>query len=164
SELETSELEMSEPRSSILESHLPVLETQVAPTAHPWSSWGDLGIAVRRIVSAAADRVGTAAPKVRRWATVDLRTWGKRVSSPLGALIIIALVLAGLVSFALFAPSGETPATTGSMPDIGSTSTQPNVPAATQSFGNQIAQFVWDKDGAKHFTFTAKQVMWEPVK
>jgi len=39
-----------------------------------------------------------------------------------------------------------------------------NVPNATQSYGNQLAKYVADPDGAKHFTFTAKQVMWEPVK
>lgn len=45
----------------------------------------------------------------------------------------------------------------------GSTSTA-NVPAATLSYGGLPATYVTDPDGAKHFTFTAEQVMWQPVK
>jgi FtsP/CotA-like multicopper oxidase with cupredoxin domain len=36
-----------------------------------------------------------------------------------------------------------------------------NVPNATQENGNQPATYTRDADGAKHFTFTAKQVMWD---
>jgi FtsP/CotA-like multicopper oxidase with cupredoxin domain len=39
-----------------------------------------------------------------------------------------------------------------------------NVPNATQQFGGQPASYVLDRDGARHFYFTAKQVMWEVVK
>jgi len=46
-----------------------------------------------------------------------------------------------------------------------STSTAPsNVPNAAQDYGNQLAKYTIDADGAKHFTLTAMQVMWEPVK
>lgn len=38
-----------------------------------------------------------------------------------------------------------------------------NVPNATQSYGNQILPYTIDKDGAKHFTMTAEQVMWDVV-
>src|SRR5579859_1319132 len=51
-------------------------------------------------------------------------------------------------------------ANTGSTSD---TSTQ-QVPDATQTSGNQLATFTVDADGAKHFTLTAEQVMWEVVK
>jgi len=127
----------------------------------PWNSWRDLAIVARQ-------QWRQQAPRVRKWASVDARTWGRRITTPLGTLVIVALVLLGLVSYALVGPFGgaDTSSGSGGMPNMGGTSaqTQPSVPAATQSFGNQLAQFVWDKDGAKHFTFTAKQVMWEPVK
>ncbi len=45
-----------------------------------------------------------------------------------------------------------------------SAATQANVPDATQQYGNQPAKFVMDPDGAKHFTLTAEQVMWQPLK
>lgn len=38
-----------------------------------------------------------------------------------------------------------------------------HVPDATQQYGNQPAKYVIDADGAKHFTLTAEQVMWQPV-
>ena len=42
-------------------------------------------------------------------------------------------------------------------------STTANVPLATQKYGNQLAKYTIDSDGAKHFTLTASQVMWTPV-
>jgi FtsP/CotA-like multicopper oxidase with cupredoxin domain len=46
-----------------------------------------------------------------------------------------------------------------------SSSTAPaNVPNATQEYGGQLATYVVDPDGAKHFSFTAEQVMWEVIK
>jgi FtsP/CotA-like multicopper oxidase with cupredoxin domain len=39
-----------------------------------------------------------------------------------------------------------------------------HVPNATEDYGNQLAKYTVDADGAKHFTFTAKQVMWSPLK
>jgi len=36
-----------------------------------------------------------------------------------------------------------------------------NVPDATQEYGGQLATYTRDPDGAKHFTFTAEQVMWD---
>jgi len=35
-----------------------------------------------------------------------------------------------------------------------------NVPNATQNYGDQLAPYTIDPDGAKHFTLTASQVMW----
>ncbi len=127
----------------------------------PWTSWQDLAAVVRQ-------QWQQQAPRVRKWAAVDARTWGRRVTTPLGTLVIVAIALLGLVTYALVGPFGgaDTGSNSGGTPNMGGTGTQtqPSVPAATQPFGNQLAQFVWDKDGAKHFTFTAKQVMWEPVK
>jgi FtsP/CotA-like multicopper oxidase with cupredoxin domain len=51
----------------------------------------------------------------------------------------------------------------GSMSSSGS-QLPANVPDATQQYGNQPARFVIDADGAKHFTLTAEQVLWQPVK
>lgn len=38
-----------------------------------------------------------------------------------------------------------------------------NIPNATQEYGNQLATYKLDADGAKHFTLTARQVMWDVV-
>lgn len=150
--------------SGMRREQLPMLETQLPPAAHPWNSWSASWALLRRLACGAAEHARQSAPEARRWVAVDLKTWGRRLISPLGALIIVAIVLSGVASYALFAPSEETATTPGGLPGMGSTSAQANVPAATQSFGNQVAPFVWDQDGAKHFTFTAQQVMWEPLK
>ncbi len=127
----------------------------------PWTSWRDLATLAR-------EQWQRQSPRARTWVAVDARTWGRRLITPLGTLIVVGVVLLSLVAYALLGPFGGNGASASSsgMPGMGQTSapTQPSVPAATQSFGNQMAQFVWDTDGAKHFTFTAKQVMWEPVK
>jgi FtsP/CotA-like multicopper oxidase with cupredoxin domain len=132
----------------------------------PWDSWSDLGSVARELGRGTVAYALRTAPRVRQWAAADIRTWGRRVISPLGTLVVVALVLLGLVGYAMFAPADDASTTgSGGMSGMGSTTTTaPAVPAATQSYGNQVAQFVWDSDGAKHFTFTAKQVMWEPVK
>ena len=112
---------------------------------------------------------------LRRWLAVDIGTWGSRIASPLGALTVAALLIVGVGGYALGSSmigtsSPGTPSATapsGSGMNMGGTSAQAttaNVPNATQSQGGQLATYVLDKDGAKHFTFTAKQVMWEPVK
>lgn len=46
---------------------------------------------------------------------------------------------------------------------MGSDTQNANVPDATQNYGNQILPYTIDKDGAKHFTMTAEQVMWDVV-
>ncbi|GLV53651.1 hypothetical protein KDH_05030 [Dictyobacter sp. S3.2.2.5] len=51
---------------------------------------------------------------------------------------------------------------TMSMSDSSSNSADTaNVPLATQKYGDQPATYKVDADGAKHFTLTAEQVMWE---
>lgn len=109
------------------------------------------------------------------WFRVDGATWVRRLTSPLGALTIVALLVAGLAGYGLGVGFGGGDAATA--PNSSSSSngdgmsssnsgaaTQSKVPAATQQYGGQVASFVLDPDGAKHFTFTAKQVMWEPLK
>lgn len=109
------------------------------------------------------------------WFRVDGATWVRRLTSPLGALAIVALLVAGLAGYGLgvgFGGASEVTTAPGSSSSSGDgmshsgsgATTQGNVPAATQQVGGQVAKFVLDRDGAKHFTFTAKQVMWEPLK
>jgi manganese oxidase len=109
--------------------------------------------------------------RAQRWLGVDLRTWGRRIASPLGALTVAALLMVALGGYALGTAHGgstnaaNASASSSSGMNMGSTSSTPsNVPNATQDYGNQIAKYVLDPDGAKHFTFTAVQVMWQPVK
>lgn len=103
--------------------------------------------------------------------------WGRRLTSPLGAIAIAVVLIIGLIGFGLGAVAngtGNTTTTQGStasqspdgMGDMGGTSntSTAKVPNATQQYGNQLAKYVVDSDGAKHFTFTAQQVMWEPLK
>jgi FtsP/CotA-like multicopper oxidase with cupredoxin domain len=114
---------------------------------------------------------------LRRWAAVDAWTWGNRLTSPLGVLVLAALLIVGLGGYSLGAALNRGSATAGSgarssttsssMPMGGSSAsaaTAASVPNATQEYGNQLAKYTTDADGAKHFTFTAEQVMWEPVK
>lgn len=105
---------------------------------------------------------------VGRWLAAGPGAWGRRAVSPVGALLVAGLVLLGIINYAIFSAGGSTAGTThASSSSTGHSPAQmavPNVPDATQSFGNQPAKFVLDADGAKHFTFTAEQVMWQPVK
>jgi FtsP/CotA-like multicopper oxidase with cupredoxin domain len=95
-------------------------------------------------------------------------------SSPLVVPFIAFLIIASLLLFGIgisLSTASNTTSTSGSTSSNGSMSDQsnaatpaPNVPNATQNYGNQPAQYVVDPDGAKHFTFTAEQVMWEVTK
>src|SRR5690348_383923 len=110
------------------------------------------------------------------WFRADRGAWARRVTSPLGALAIVALLITGLAGYGLGVGFGGTteaataPGSTsassgdGMSSSSGGAAAQSKVPAATQQVGGQVATFVLDRDGAKHFTFTAKQVMWEPLK
>jgi len=60
--------------------------------------------------------------------------------------------------------SGATTQASSSSMTTSSQITPGTVPNATQEYGGQQAAFVLDKDGVKHFTLTAEQVMWEVVK
>jgi manganese oxidase len=120
--------------------------------------------------------------------------WWRGIRSPLIITIISVVVMVALVSFSIGSTvtsssggssstaasssgSSSTDSSSNSSMSMGSSSngsmsmgstsatqTTANVPNATQSFGNQPAKYVIDKDGVKHFTLTAQQVMWEPVK
>ena len=106
--------------------------------------------------------------------TVAQGHWWQGFVSPVGALFIAIILMASLVSFGIGASltsnanaNGNASSSSNSSSNTGTTSATPapaNVPNATQDYGNQLAHYVVDPDGAKHFTFTAEQVMWEVVK
>jgi FtsP/CotA-like multicopper oxidase with cupredoxin domain len=103
--------------------------------------------------------------------------WRRGITSPLAVVFIAVVLMVGLLAYGLGASmtssptSGSSPATassTNSSDSMNTSSTQttpaPNVPNATQNSGNQLLAYSIDPDGTKHFTMTAKQVMWEVVK
>jgi manganese oxidase len=103
------------------------------------------------------------------------RGWWRGMVSPIGVLFIAVVLMIALFSFGLGASlashsnsvsSPQSSSSSSSSTDTSNTSSAPttNVPNATQEYGNQPAKYVVDPDGAKHFTFTAEQVMWEVVK
>jgi manganese oxidase len=81
-------------------------------------------------------------------------------------VVMVALLSYGVgAMMTLNANSTSSAGSTGSssMSSMSSSSTTDtaNVPNATQEFGGQPATYTRDPDGAKHFTFTAEQVMWD---
>ncbi len=102
------------------------------------------------------------------------RAPGRVLASPLGVLFLSCLLMVALVSFGLGASAtaqgtqsggtGTRPASSSSMGGSSTSAMSAHVPNATQQYGGQPATYVLDSDGAKHFTFTAEQVMWEVVK
>src|SRR5579883_1679712 len=97
----------------------------------------------------------------------------RRIMSPLGIASIIGVVLVGLLGYGIGTAQANGAAdnsgqqTSGSGMNMGgsNTSSAPaNVPVATQTEGAQPLAYTIDSDGAKHFTMTAEQVMWSPVK
>lgn len=102
-------------------------------------------------------------------------SWWRGITSPLAVLLIAVVVMVSLVFYG-FGASGRVSQSSGTntassntnSSSMGTTSntnpTPSNVPNATQNYGNQLATYAIDPDGAKHFTLTAMQVMWEPVK
>ncbi len=101
----------------------------------------------------------------------------KSIVSPIGVLFMSVVLMVALLSFGVGATLTST-STNGTAATAGSSSTSDssmntgstsapapaNVPNATQSYGNQLLPYTVDPDGAKHFTTTAEQVMWEVVK
>lgn len=107
--------------------------------------------------------------------TPPRRSFARSLLSPIGVLFLSSILMVALVSFGLGASatagttssaqaSGATTQASSSSMTASSQTTPSTVPNATQEYGGQPATFVLDKDGAKHFTFTAEQVMWEVVK
>ena len=97
----------------------------------------------------------------------------KSLITPFGVIFVAVIVMIALLSYGLGATmasnngaSNSTSSTTTTTGNMSNQTTAPaaNVPNATQNYGNQPAKYVVDPDGAKHFTLTAQQVMWEPVK
>ncbi len=100
----------------------------------------------------------------------------RSITTPIGAIFISVVVMVALLSFGMGASlanngntsaSGASTSTSSSSTNMGDTQTTPattNVPNATQQYGNQLAKYTIDPDGAKHFVFTTEQVMWEVVK
>ncbi len=104
----------------------------------------------------------------------DERIW-KRLTIPMTLIVVIAVALAGSLGFAMgqFIHGGSSngssatqASSSSSSMNMGSSSSSApaNVPDATQPYGNQPLAYTIDPDGAKHFTMTAEQVMWSPVK
>src|SRR5258708_25564606 len=91
----------------------------------------------------------------------------KSITTPFGAIFISVVVMVALLSFGMGASltsNGSTSTASKSSSSTNMTGMQatpvPNVPNAIQEYGNQLAKYTIDPDGAKHFTFTAQQVMW----
>jgi len=90
----------------------------------------------------------------------------------MSVVLMVALLSFGVGATLTSTSTNGTAATAGSSStsdssmNTGSTSAPApaNVPNATQSYGNQLLPYTVDPDGAKHFTMTAEQVMWEVVK
>ena len=95
------------------------------------------------------------------------QAWWRGFVSPVGALFMAVVLMASLVSFGIGATlvsNANTTSTASTNTTTSAAAAPANVPNATQDYGNQLAHYVVDPDGAKHFTFTAEQVMWEVVK
>lgn len=116
-----------------------------------------------------------ASQRRRAWQMAHPPTLARRIFSPSGFLIVSLTLLVALVMVgvgAALTSKGAAATTTSSSASSGGSSmsmggqqqNKANVPDATQQYGNQPATFVMDSDGAKHFTLTAEQVMWQPVK
>ncbi len=103
---------------------------------------------------------------------VSHRPWW---NAPIVVLFIATIFMVALAFFGFGAssinashPASATTASSSSS-DMGGSATSSdtipaNVPNASYSYGNQPAKYVIDPDGAKHFTLTAEQVRWYPVK
>src|SRR6266700_865759 len=95
-----------------------------------------------------------------------------KLLSPLGILFIAVLIMLTIVSFSLglgmntSKSSGDASsgASSSGMNMGGSSASDSTIPAATVAQGGQLAQYTIDTDGAKHFHFTAQEVMWTTVK
>lgn len=117
-----------------------------------------------------------ASQRRRSWLIAHPPSFRRRLFSPGGLLAVSLVLLLVLVGIGMGASllnqrgSTSTPSTSssssssGGMSGMSSQQSTSNVPDATQQYGNQPAKFVMDKDGVKHFTMTAQQVMWQPVK
>lgn len=101
-----------------------------------------------------------------------LRAW---LFGPVGMTVLVLVMFMGLMGYGFTvlvnaglksSQSGGTTASSsnGGMQMNPTTTTNSNVPVATQNTGAQLATYTVAADGAKEFHFTAQQVMWETVK
>jgi FtsP/CotA-like multicopper oxidase with cupredoxin domain len=127
-------------------------------------------------------RQWTETQRRRLWETRHPPTFASRIFTPASMFMLSALLIVALLSFGIGAmvrggaapsTSSQTTSSSGSgmagMAGMGGSSSSSSastasVPDATQQYGNQPAKFVMDPGGVKHFTLTAQQVMWQPVK
>ncbi len=115
----------------------------------------------------------------RRTPSAESGSARQRLFSPLSVFLAALLVMVAVFSFGLGSTlaGAQTSATSGAQPTTGDQSqnmssmsaqsaaaTAPALPRATQHQGNQLASYVRDPDGAKHFTLVAEQMLWEVVK
>jgi FtsP/CotA-like multicopper oxidase with cupredoxin domain len=120
---------------------------------------------------------GPARPPSRQ--PVTTVSWWRGITSPLAVLFVAIIVMVALVFFgfgasttpsqsrnsnAASSSSNSNSTSMGSASNTNTNTVPSNVPNATQNYGNQLAKYTIDTNGAKHFTLTAMQVMWEPVK
>lgn len=112
-------------------------------------------------------------PTYRRPMVIRQSGWGAPALILFVALILmVALAFYGFGASATGSSSSNasnasntsSASSSDTMSTTASASPTANVPNATQQYGNQLATYVIDPDGAKHFTLTAEQVMWQPVK
>lgn len=92
-------------------------------------------------------------------------------NAPVVALFIAVVFMVGMVSFGFGASTTGNGASTSSSSSSSTSSSSSNtnaipanVPNSPYQYGGLPANYVIDPDGAKHFTFTAEQVKWYPVK
>lgn len=99
----------------------------------------------------------------------------RSITAPIGVIFISVVVMVALLSFGMgasqtnnnsssSASSASTSSSSMTMGDNTQATPATNVPNATEQYGNQLAKYTIAPDGAKHFIFTAEQVMWEVVK
>lgn len=106
----------------------------------------------------------------------DPHIW-RQLTLPLTLIVVLAVALAGTLGYAMghFVTGGSGSGSSASqsssssmsgmnMGSSSSSTAKSTVPDATQQYGNQPLAYTIDSDGAKHFTMTAEQVMWSPVK
>lgn len=95
-------------------------------------------------------------------------------NAPVLALFIAVIFMVGMVSFGFGASSinasnsgataSSSSSSTMSSSSTGTNAIPANVPDSQYQYGGLPAKYVIDPDGAKHFTLTAEQVKWYPVK
>ncbi|MBA2287490.1 MAG: multicopper oxidase domain-containing protein [Ktedonobacteraceae bacterium] len=90
-------------------------------------------------------------------------------NAPIVVLLIALVFMVGMVSFGFGASSisnasSNSPAASNSSSSSNTNAIPASVPNSPYQYGGLPAKYVIDPDGAKHFTLTAEQVKWYPVK